>query len=136
LFKQPKTDPVLSGYETLDGGNITGYAAINEIQRNPETGDAKGYAKNSGAQRYPWGIERFDENIEHRSSDINPANTLVNGRYSLEYELENRVIRFEQDVNFHSDLDNFYLHFHRRVLVNGDLKHKKFWKETIPRDYQ
>lgn len=136
LFKQANTEPVLTGYETLDGGNISGYAAINEIQRNAETGDAIGYARNSGAYRYPWGTERFEEKIEHRTSDVNPANTSVNGTYSLEYVLKSRVIRFEQDVDFHSDLENFYLDFYRRVLVNGDLKHQKIWKETIPRNYQ
>ena len=135
-FLPPETDPVLPGFETLEAGNITGYAAINEIERDPETGDAVGYAKNSGAQRYPWGVERFEEKIEHRTSDSDPARTSVKGTYALQQELHNRILRFEQDVDFHSDKENFYLHFDRRVLVNGDLKHEKAWKETIPRDFQ
>jgi hypothetical protein len=45
--------------KTLEAGNITGYAAIDEIQRIPPGGEAVGYT-NSGAQHYPWGIRRFE----------------------------------------------------------------------------
>ena len=135
-FKEPVITPRLPGYETLDAGNITGYAAITEIKTDPETGEAYGLATNSGATQYPWGIERFEEEIEHRTSDENPANTSVTGRYALTQELEDRTIRFEQDVSFTSDEENFYLRFDRRVLVDGELTGENQWEETIERDFQ
>ena len=136
VFKQPAKDPELPGFETLDAGNSTGYGEIEAVRHDPKTGEAYGVATNSGAYQYPWGVERFEERIEHRTSDTNPAKTSVKGIYALQEELPGRLLRFEQDVTFRSDLENFYLTFKRRVLVNGKLEHEKEWKETIPRDFQ
>jgi hypothetical protein len=132
----PQPNPVLAGYETLDSGNITGYAAITSIEHDPDTGEAFGVATNTGATRYPWGIERFEEEIEHRTSDANPAYTSVVGRYKLTEELTDRTLEFEQTVEFSSDAENFNLKFHRWVLVDGELFAEKTWDETIPRDFQ
>lgn len=131
-----EADPVLPGYETLDSGNITGYAAITAIEKDPVTGEAFGIAANTGATRYPWGVERFEEEIEHRTSDTDPARTSVVGRYKLTEELDDRVLEFEQTVKFSSDEENFYLRFHRWVLEDGELFAEKTWNETIPRDFQ
>ena len=136
IFKDPVPGPVLPGYETRDAGNSTGYAAITSIEHDPETGEAFGFATNTGATRYPWGIERFEEEIEHRTSDANPANTLVAGRYKLSEELEDRTLDFEQTVEFRSDAENFYLRFHRWVLVDGELFVEKTWDETIALPHQ
>jgi predicted acyl esterase len=136
VFKEPVEDPELPGFATLDSGNSTGYGEIEAVQHDATTGEAFGIASNSGAYRYPWGLERFEERIEHRTSDSNPANTSVKGIYALQEELPDRLLRFEQEVTFRSDLENFYLSFKRRVLVNGVMKHQKEWKETIPRDFQ
>ena len=135
-FFKPHPDPTLPGFKSLDTGNITGYAAITEIKLDSVTGEAYGVATNSGATQYPWGIERFEEEIEHRTSDTNPSKTRTQGRYALIQELKTRTIRFEQDVTFASDSDNFRLKFDRRVLVNGELYKAKSWDEVIPRDYQ
>jgi hypothetical protein len=135
-FKSPAPSPEFAGYETLDAGNITGYAAITSIEHDPETGEAFGVASNSGATRYPWGIERFEEEIEHRTSDSDPAVTSVVGRYRLTEELQDRTLEFEQTVKFTSDEKNFYLEFHRWVLVDGELYAEKLWKEDLPRDFQ
>ena len=135
-FKEPSTSPILSGYEVIDSGNISGYAAINSIQHDPDTGEAFGVATNTGATQYPWGIERFEEEIEHRTSDENPAYTSVVGRYKITEELKDRTLDFEQNVEFKSDEDNFYLTFRRWVSVNGELYKEKAWQEVIPRDFQ
>ncbi len=135
-FKQPVAGPALPGYETLDAGNISGYAAITSIEHDPETGEAFGIATNTGATRYPWGIERFEEEIEHRTSDANPARTSVVGSYKLVEELDGRTLEFEQKVEFTSDEKNFHLKFHRRAVVNGELYREKSWDEIIPRDFQ
>ena len=135
-FKAPAESPSLPGFETLDAGNITGYGEIKSVQHDPVTGEAFGVATNSGAYRYPWGIERFEERIEHRTSDTQPAITSVKGIYALQEELPGRLLRFEQDVVFRSDLNNFYITFTRRAIVNGELKHQKVWTDTIKRDFQ
>ena len=135
-FDDPVPGPRLPGYETIEAGNITGYAAITDINIDPDTGESYGVATNSGAVRRPWGIERFEEAIEHRTSDENPANTSVTGRYKLTQELDGRTIDFEQTVEFRSDADNFHLKFHRWVLLNGEPYREKTWEETIPRDFQ
>ena len=135
-FREPVPDEGLPGYGSIESGNATGYAAITEINHDAETGEAVGVATNSGAYRYPWGIERFDEVIEHRTSSRNPAQTSTVGRYSLSQELEERTVDFEQTVEFSSDEESFRLQFHRRVLVDGELFREKTWDELIPRDFQ
>jgi len=135
-LKEPSTSPILSGYEVIDSGGAGGYAAIYSIQHDPETGEAFGVATSAGANQSPWGIERFEEEIEHRTSDENPAYTSVVGRYKITEELKDRTLDFEQNVEFKSDEDNFYLIFHRWVSVNGELYKEKVWEEVIPRDFQ
>jgi hypothetical protein len=126
----------MPGFETLDAGNLSGYAAITSIELDPKTNEAFGVARNSGGTGYPWGEERFEEAIEHRTSDKNPAYTSVEGSYTLDYQLEDRHLRFEQDVEFTSDPENFRLIFHRRVFVNDEIFRQKSWDEIIPRDFQ
>lgn len=135
-LKEPSASPILSGYETLDSGGSGGYAAIYSIQHDPETGGAFGVASSAGATQSPWGIERFEEEIEHRTSDENPAYTSVIGRYKITEELKDRTLDFEQNVEFRSDPENFYLNFHRWVSINGELYKEKVWQEVIPRDFQ
>jgi len=135
-FKEPAQGPALAGFEVLNAGNVSGYGEIDAVQHDPDTGEAFGVATNSGGTRYPWGIERFEERIEHRTSDLNPANTSVKGIYSLTQELEDRILRFEQDVVFSSDAKNFRMIFTRRVKVDGDVVREKHWDEIIPRDFQ
>ena len=86
--------------------------------------------------RWPWGIQRFEKAIEHRTSDTNPAITSVVGRYKHTEELQDRTLEFEQTVEFRSDEENFYLKFHRWVLVNGELFKENTWEEVISRDFQ
>ena len=135
-FKKPVTGPRLQGFETLDAGNSTGYASITEVQVDPKTGETFGFATNSGATRFPWGVQRFDEQIEHRTHDEQPATTSVTGRYALTQELEDRTLRFEQDVSFSSDIKNFYLRFDRKLLLDGEVQNQRVWDEVIERDFQ
>ncbi len=135
-FKSPTDDPSLPGFGTVDAGNISGYAEIQTIQRDELTGEAFGLATNTTSYRYPWALERFEERIEHRTSDIDPARTSVTGNYALVEELRDRTIRLEQDVKFMSDRKNFRLMFTRRLKVNGEIMHEKHWDEIIPRDFQ
>lgn len=136
-FADPGPDPVLPGFETLDAGNISGYAAIHEIERDPATGLARGVARNSGGTRYPWGEERYVETIEHQTSDRDPARTRVLGSYALTQDLnDGRTLRFEQTVRFSSEPESFRMIFDRRVFLNGELYREKRWDEVIPRDFQ
>jgi hypothetical protein len=135
-FKEPKEDPSLPGYGTEDDGNSSGYAEIDTIHKDKSTGESFGFAKNATSYRYPWGLETFEEQIEHRTSDLNPARTSVTGTYALVEELKDRTLRMEQDVVFRSDAKNFRLTFTRRLKVNGEIVHEKHWDETIPRDFQ
>lgn len=135
-FKIPDKDPTLPGYGSINAGNITGYAEIDKIMRDEETGDAYGYARNGTSTRFPWGKEHFEELITHRTSDANPAETSVTGKYAVVKEVDSRTLRLEQDVEFKSDEKNFRLIFIRRIKVNGEVLHEKRWDETIPRDFQ
>ncbi len=135
-FKAPFEDPSLAGFASINSGNITGYAEISSIQRNAKTGEALGVATNKTSYSYPWGLEHFEELLEHRTSDIEPGQTSVTGHYAVVKELKDRLIRLEQDVEFKSDSKNFQMIFNRRIKLNGKILHEKQWDEIFPRDFQ
>jgi hypothetical protein len=135
-FQPIETVAGLPGWETLDSGNITGYAEIREAQTDPETGEAVAVAANSGGYRYPWGVERYEERIEHRTLDSDPAHTSMRGTYAIQVELPERVLRMEGNIDFRSDAENFYLEFTRRMKVDGEVLREKTWRDTVARDFQ
>ena len=135
-FKLPEEGPSLPDYASVDSGNVSGYAEIKSIQRDEQSGAAFGIATNATSFRYPWGLEHFEERLEHRTSDLNPAETSVIGIYAVAIDLKDRTIRMEQNVVFKSDLKNFHMNFIRRFKVNGETLHEKQWNEIFPRDFQ
>ena len=46
------------------------------------------------------------------------------------------LVLVEQDVEFRSDRDNFYLRIERWAYVDGELLRERSWAEVFPRDYQ
>ena len=103
---------------------------------DPETGESVAVAANSGGQAYPWGIERFEERIEHRTANSDPAKTSMTGTYAIGLELPDRQLRFEADIRLRSDREHFYLDYTRRLLEDGVLQREKHWQERIARDFQ
>ncbi|NVJ97330.1 MAG: CocE/NonD family hydrolase [Alphaproteobacteria bacterium] len=135
-FEEPEVSPELSGFGALEAGNTTGFAEIDTIYKDKVTGEVYGFAKNASTYRYPWGTSQFEEKIEHRTSDENPAKTSVFGNYAVTKKVTGRTLRVEQDVTFSSDAENFRLIFVRRFLENGVLRYEKTWDEIFPRDFQ
>jgi hypothetical protein len=135
-FLPPERDPRLPGFETLDAGNVSGYGEISSIDRNPQSRTAAVKATNASGSRYPWGTERFEETIEHQTSDDHPEETSVRGTYRMTVELDDRTLSWESEMSFRSDLKNFYYDYTRRLLKDGALVREKNWEDTIPRDHQ
>jgi hypothetical protein len=135
-FLPPATDPVLTGYETLEAGTTSGYGEISSVDRNPQTGAAVATAANGGGSRYPWGTERTHETIRHSVSDSAPANAKVLGTHKMAVDLPGRKLVWEAELSFMSDRENFHYRYRRRVSENGALLREKIWTRTIPRDYQ
>jgi hypothetical protein len=135
-FKVPAPDPQMAGYSTLDSGNISGYGEIGIIEKNTSLKSTKITATNSGGDQYPWGTERYSETIIHKTNDDNPAETSMTGEHRIAVELKDRILIWEADLMFRSDLNNFYYTYTRRLLENGKLVREKTWTDTIPRDYQ
>ena len=135
-FLPPVTSPDMPGYESLDSGTSSGYGEVSSVDRNPQTGEVTLTATNTGATRYPWGTETYRESIEHKTSDAHPENTSMTGRHRLEVTLPERVLLWEAELTFRSDLENFHYHYVRRVSENGEVVREKSWDEIIPRDHQ
>lgn len=135
-FLPPAESPRLPGYETLDVGTSSGYGEISSVDRNPQTGEARVRATNSGGMRYPWGTETYRETIEHISSDSDPAHTAVLGTHRMEVTLEDRVLLWEAELSFESDAENFYYDYTRRLSENGETLREKNWQRAFPRDHQ
>jgi putative CocE/NonD family hydrolase len=135
-FLPPAEDPSLPGYETIDTGMPSGYGEVSSVDRNPQTGEVTIKLNNTGGYRYPWGSELYRETIEHKTSDAHPENAFVKGTHRMEVTLDDRVLLWEAELDFSSDLENFYYRYFRRVSENGEVVREKTWRETIPRDYQ
>ena len=106
------------------------------MDRNPQTGEVRVFATNTGGTRYPWGVERYKETIEHRTSDAKPEATSVLGTHRMDVELPGRKLTWEAELSFRSDSDNFYYDYLRRLSENGTVIREKTWTDTIPRDFQ
>lgn len=136
-FLPPADDPKLAGFETLDTGTSSGYGEISSVDRNPQTGEVTAVATNTGGRRFPWGTQTYRETIEHRTSDDHPENTSVLGTHRMEVTLDNgRTLLWEAELSFHSDLENFYYEYTRRLKENGEKIREKTWTDTMPRDHQ
>jgi putative CocE/NonD family hydrolase len=135
-FLPPRSDPQLPGYATLDLGTSSGYGEVSSVDRNPQSGRVVVKATNSGGQRYPWGTERYREEIVHTTSDDSPADSGVSGTHQMEVEVGDRVLRWEGELEFRSDLETFHYTYTRRLLENGRLVRERVWREEIPRDFQ
>ena len=135
-FLPPAEDPVLPGYRSLEDGTISGYGEIASIERDTARASTRVIAPGGGASQYPWGTHRFTERIVHEAQDGDPAVASMRGEYAISIELEGRTLRFESDVEFRSDRDNFHFLSTRRLFENGSLIREKVWPDTIPRDHQ
>ena len=135
-FQPIVTYPGMPGYEAIDVGNASGYGEISSIDRNPQTGEVTAVATNTGATKYPWGTQTYRETIEHKTSDDHPENTSVKGTHRLEVTLPNRVVLWEAELDFSSDLENFYYRYVRRVSENGEVVRENEWEHTFKRDFQ
>ena len=133
-FLAPEKSPKLAGFEHIDDGNPSGYGEISEVRRNPQTGEVVAVATNSGAQKFPWGEERYLERIEHSTSEAHPENTRMHGTHRLEVDLKNRKLRWEAELDFRSDSEAYHYDYVRRVFENGKLLREKRWTERFPRD--
>ena len=81
-------------------------------------------------------IDDFEETILHETSDDHPEATSVRGEHRTTVELADRTLVWESLTSFRSDLRNFYYHYTRRLLRDGELVREKTWEDTIPRDHQ
>lgn len=135
VFPSPAEDPLLPGFENLESETVSGCAEIRTVLRNQREGTVEVTAANSGADRYPWGIGRYEERIVHRASDQAPARASVETRYVLTMELPGRVLEFEGVMDFSSDAENFRYDYTRRVSEDGKVLRERRWKESIPRDF-
>jgi putative CocE/NonD family hydrolase len=134
-FKVPGTDPKLAGYGEYDSETPSGYPEIGVVERDYLHDTARAIAENAGTMSYPWGKIRYAEHIVHSVDDAHPELTGVTSEVSQTVTLPDRVLRFEGELDFHSDLQNFHYRYTRRVLRDGELLREKSWEETIPRDY-
>ncbi len=135
-FLPPVVESELTGFSTLNAGNISGYVEIGRIERNTATKSTRVMATNTGGYHYPWGTELYNETITHETNDDHPAETSLVGKNNMTVELKDRTLIWEADLSFRSDKDNFYYTYTRRLLVNGELIREKTWQDTIPRNYQ
>ena len=129
--------PTLPGFGSLvaaDGESTTsGYAEVEGLVYDEETGQATLVATNSSGALYPWGQGLRSQKITHSTNKHDPANTSVRTEYSRTVIVGERELLFEAVLDFHSDLENFYYVYTRRVFENGELLHEKTWDEAIPR---
>ena len=60
----------------------------------------------------------------------------MRGTHRMEVTLEDRVLLWEAELTFTSDLENFYYRYTRRLTQDGEVVREKTWTDTMPRDFQ
>lgn len=135
-YLPPAENPVFAGVESIESGTTSGYGEISSVERNPQTGTVVAKATNESGTRYPWGTERIFETIRYEINDHAPADARVLGTHRMDVELPGRKLVWDAELSFHSDRENFYYSYRRRLTENGKPVREKTWTRTIPRDYQ
>jgi hypothetical protein len=113
----------------------SGYAEVDELVYDEQTGVATLVATNADGVIYPWAEARTSQKITHSTNKRDPADTSVRTEYSRTILVDDRELLFEAVLDFHSDLENFYYVYTRRLFENGELLREKTWDETIPREF-
>jgi hypothetical protein len=135
----PPADPVPPppgfGQLAANEGETTtsGYAEVEGLSFDEETGRATLVATNDFGYQYPWGQARRSQKITHTTHKNDPANTSVRTEYARTITVGDRDLRFAAVLDFYSDIENFYYVYTRKVFENGELLFEKTWDETIPR---
>ncbi|HET7292633.1 MAG TPA: CocE/NonD family hydrolase [Vicinamibacteria bacterium] len=135
-FLPPAPDPELPGFRTLQDRTVSGYGEIARIERDATRAVTRVFAPNAGATEFPWGTQRYTENIIHEAKDDDPASTSVRGEYAITVALKDRTLAWESEVEIRSDRESFHYSNVRRLLQDGRLLREKVWKDRIPRDHQ
>jgi hypothetical protein len=58
------------------------------------------------------------------------------GPHQLVVSLPGRILRWEAELEFRSDRQNFHYFYVRKLFENGKLLREKSWTRSIPRDFQ
>ncbi len=126
----------LPGFAVLNEGSTSGFGEISSVNHNPQTGEHTVTVTNQSAQSYPWGTEHYQEKIEHKVTDDHPESASVHTTNRFQVDVTGRNIVWQAESNFHSDKDNFYYDYQRRLYENGVLLRERSWNTAIPRDFQ
>jgi len=135
-FLPPAEDPQLEGYRTVEQGTISGYSEVTTVERDVPHAATKVVAKNSGTNEYPWGSVRYDDEIDYRAQDAHPEAASVTSDMQRIVEVGDRHLLWQGVLDFHSDHENFYYTYTRRLFEQGQQIREKTWQEIIPRDFQ
>ncbi len=132
--------PRLPGYgraatRAEDEATTSGYAEVEGLVYDEETGRATIVATNGGGTQYPWAQALSSQKITHSTNKHDPADTSVRTEYSRTILVDDRELLFEAVLDFHTDVENFYYVYTRRLFENGELLREKTWDETIPREF-
>ena len=133
-FPKPVACPLkLDGYETIATGTDSGYPEIADIMRDESTRTTTILAKNSGSEKYPWGIHHYTQLVKYIANDDNPANSSVQSIYTISVELKDRILKWTSILDFSSDEKTFFYKYKRILEKNGKVIKEKEWVEDIPR---
>lgn len=133
-FARPAADPTLPDYKSLDTETGSGFAEVSGITRDTVLNSISVTASNSGKDRYPWGEMQYTEWIKHTTHEDRPAQTRVESRYVTTVILPGRVLAWTGELDFSSDLKNYYYRYTRRLEENGKTIREKHWDEIIKRE--
>lgn len=133
-FARPAADPTLPDYKSLDAETVSGFAEVSGITRDTVLNSISVTATNSGKDRYPWGEMHYAEWIKHTTHEDRPAQTRVESRYTTTVILPGRILTWTGELDFSSDLKNYYYRYTRRLEENGKAIREKHWDETIKRE--
>ncbi len=131
-FAPPEPEPQRPGYTSSSEPFPGGY----RVTRDPVGAGTQVNWGGNQQQKFPWGEEDTQEELNYTVADADPAVNSVRGAANILCKLPGRTVDWRVALEVRSDAKNFYYAFTRTLVENGKVLRTKTWKETIPRDFQ
>jgi hypothetical protein len=131
-FEPAVADETLPGVES-HGDTWPGSVTTERDEMNHRT---RVYWKGDSSSGFPWGREKYHEDLTYEASDADSAVSSVRGEADTIIEAGDREIVWRSHLQLKSDAQNFYYEYRRELVVDDRIVRKKHWQETIPRDHQ
>jgi uncharacterized protein len=128
-FEEPGQVVEAPGFDALDDPSGGGW----ERRRDGSTVTVSW--RGGSAARTPWGEDRYEESLEWRVDDEDPAHASVEGTSRTTVRAGGRLLEWTGVLKVASDAVALHATYRRELRVDGGVFRERKWHEDTPRDH-